>query len=300
MAPPDVDRGSELAPSTRRSIIDGPFLVGADWTESAQHALAWTADLAGRLDHPVALVHANSPWVGLEMSIPPFDHIEYKKAVTSAVRGWANSLDGVEHESRIVEDDADHAILEAASDLDPGLIVVGAHNGGGTRSHVLGSVTSKLLQTAETSVAVIPFSAPVVSAGPLVVGVDGSGSSERALRWAAWSSVSLHRDVYAVCVYPGDAYAEKPRLAGSSAHDEIGATASALRWLSTRVAAESGATVTSDVLIGHPGERLVASGEGSFAVVVGKSGHSPFGEIVFGSTTRDVAIHAQVPVIVVP
>lgn len=286
--------------AAKKSITDGGLLVGVDWTESSQHSLAWAAELAGRLDSAVTLVHANSPWVGLEMAIPPFDYDEYEKAVTHAVGEWSNALDGLEHGSRIVEDDAARAILNTASDLDPALVVVGAHGGGHGWPPVLGSVTSKVLHAADAPVAVIPLSTSTLPSGPLVVGVDGSEASVRALRWAAWSSMSLHRDVYAVCAYPADAFAEKPRLADSPFGDQIRETSSALRRLATQVGAEYGTRIESDILIGHPGERLVTSGEDCFAIVVGKSGHSPFGEVVFGSTARDVATHSGVPVIVVP
>lgn len=63
---------------------------------------------------------------------------------------------------------------------------------------------------------------------------------------------------------------------------------------------ETGTEVEPYVLVGHSGERLVWAGQTAFAVVVGKTGHSSFPHVAFGSTGRTVATHSKTPVMVVP
>lgn len=293
-----VDSGTDTAED--QSTFEGGLVVGVDWSESSQVALRWCADLAGRLGVGVTMVHARSPWVGLEMAIPPLDTKVYERAVDRAVKEWAESLDGLAHRERVVEDDPAHALLTASSQLEPTLLVVGAHAGANWAPRMLGSVTSKVLHASSGPVALIPKSALPGQDGPLVVGVDGSDASLRALQWAATMALALGTEVYAVCVFPADVFAEKPRLAAHLGDDPLADTLQALRGIAADVGAEAGAVIKSDVLIGHSGERLISAGKDAFALVVGKSGHNPLGEVVFGSTSHLVATHSDHPVVVVP
>lgn len=300
MAYPTTDPGLPAQQAEEQPIAEGGLVVGVDGSESSQVALHWCADLAERVGVSVTLVHASSPWVGLEMAIPPLDDRAYRKAVDAAAQEWSRSLEGLSHRVRVVEDDPAHALLSAAGQVVPSLLVVGAHTGATWAPRMLGSVTSKVLHASFGPVALIPRSTKPGSTGPIVVGVDGSGPSRRALEWSASMAVVLGSQVYAVCVFPSDVFSEKPRLAPRIGDDPLADTLEALRAASGDVSAETGAPIKSDVLIGHPAERLMTAGEGSFAVVVGKSGHNPLGDVVFGSTSHMVATHSDSPVIVVP
>ncbi|MGD2051856.1 MAG: universal stress protein [Acidimicrobiia bacterium] len=297
----ETPQPAESDRTTTRSLDEGSLLVGVDSSESAQHALSWTGALAERAGGKVTLVHASSPWTGLDIAILPFDYEGYHKDVERAVDEWAGTLHSVAHETRTLEDAPAEALLTIADETSPSLLVLGAHARGRWKRHVLGSVTSKVLQATTHPTAVIPRSAPADAAGTsLLVGLDGSPSSLRALRWAALSAASLGATVYAVCVVSLDGFAERPRLAESDSGDPVGDTLEALRSLATQVAAETGATITSDVLVGHPAECLVSAAEDRFALVVGKTGYSPFKDTALGSTSRTCATHAAVPVIVIP
>jgi nucleotide-binding universal stress UspA family protein len=277
------------------------LLVGVDSSEGAQHALDWTRSVAARVDGSIVLAHAYPPWIGLGMTVPPFDYDAYRAGVESAVDKWALSVGDVSHETRIVEDDPAEALMILADEHVPGLIVVGAHPRRSWTPHLLGSVTSKVLHASRTPVAVVPLTAPTEETGRgLLVGVDGSRSSLRALRWAAdWAAV-LDVPVYALCAVPVDAYSEQPRLAEVDSFDPVGATLDALRTLAAQVGNEAGRAIASDVVLGHPADRLVNVAEDFFALVVGKTGHGTFSKTVLGSTSRNTATHAPVAVVVVP
>ncbi|MFF9807989.1 universal stress protein [Streptomyces coeruleorubidus] len=134
---------------------------------------------------------------------------------------------------------------------------------------------------------------------PLVVGVDGSEPSLRAVDWAADEAalrgVSL-RVVYA-CLwerYEGAALARdigKP-TALPLAQDVAGAAAQRAR------ARHSGLKVTADVVIEEPEYALVREGRNASVLVVGTRGRSGIAEMVLGSVSLAVAAHADCPVIV--
>jgi nucleotide-binding universal stress UspA family protein len=191
--------------------------------------------------------------------------------------------------------------LVQASKLEPSVLVVGAHTDHVWSPKLLGSVTSKVLHGADAPVAVVPAAADVTSVGDrIVVGVDGSASSLRALRWAATWAHDLGLGMHLLCALPMEAYAEKPRLADFDSVDPVADTMLALRQLERQIIQETDVAVMSDIVVGHAAERLVAASRNHAALVVGKTGHSTFAEVVFGSTSRSCATHAEVPVIVVP
>jgi nucleotide-binding universal stress UspA family protein len=280
---------------------EGPLLVGVDSSENAQHALSWSAELAERIGKSIVLAHASSPWLGLGMSLPPFDYEEYRKTVERTVANWARDLNGVVQETRLIEDDAAEGLLLLAGEIQPSFLVLGAHPRRHWTPNVLGSTTAKVLHSSSIPVAVVPDSADTEARGrDLIVGVDGSASSLRALRWAAELAAKLDTSVYALCAFPLEAYAEKPRLADDDSDNPVGHTLESLRLLAAQVARESGRTVDSDVVIGHPAERLMHAAREGFALVLGKVGHGSITEVTFGSVGRACATHSTVPVFVVP
>ncbi|MEU6378719.1 universal stress protein [Streptomyces sp. NPDC046909] len=134
---------------------------------------------------------------------------------------------------------------------------------------------------------------------PLVVGVDGSEPSLRAVDWAADEAavrgVPL-RLVYA-CLwerYEGAALAHD--LGEPSRRvlpqDLVGAAADRAR---TR---QPGLTVSADVVFEEPEYALVREARQASALVVGSRGRSGLAEMLLGSVSLTVAAHAECPVIV--
>ncbi|MFE0511805.1 universal stress protein [Streptomyces sp. NPDC058964] len=134
---------------------------------------------------------------------------------------------------------------------------------------------------------------------PLVVGVDGSEASLRAVDWAADEAVlrgvSL-RLVYA-CLwerYEGAALAHdigKPS-AQVLPQDVVGVAVQRAR------ARQPGLKVSSDVVFEEPEYALVHEGRQACALVVGSRGRSGLAELLLGSVSLTVAANADCPVIV--
>jgi nucleotide-binding universal stress UspA family protein len=276
------------------------LVVGVDGSVGSQHALDWSADIARRVGAGIELVHASSPWVGLELALPPFDYDGYRAAVSRSVDGWAARLTGVDHHSTVIEDDASHAILAAASEIHPTLIVLGAHPDGSVVPRKLGSTISKVLGGAEAPVVIVPsFGGPPSDGARVVVGVDGSDSSLGALRWAAGWAANLDLGVYAVWVIPVGPYHEKLRLFETDGVPDESEALPTLRALADRVERESGADITSDVLIGQPGAQLVDAARDGEMLVIGSSRHGMLHALARGSTSRVCVTRCAVPTVVV-
>jgi nucleotide-binding universal stress UspA family protein len=131
----------------------------------------------------------------------------------------------------------------------------------------------------------------------IVVGVDGSDSSQAALRWALWQAKLTGGRVDAVTVwhYPA-AYGVGPTLADSdfegTAHEILSAA------LAAAAAAAAGVTVVQLVSEGYPGDVLLDTAKGADLLVLGRRGHSGFTSALIGSVSMHCVLHARCPVLV--
>jgi nucleotide-binding universal stress UspA family protein len=135
------------------------------------------------------------------------------------------------------------------------------------------------------------------SSGRVVVGVDGSPSSETALGWAIEHARATGRPVDAVSVW------EFPATYGilpGPEHDFHGQAAQVLdKSVRNTVGADDVVRVRQRVLRGHPARALLDAAEGADLLVVGCRGHGGFAGMLLGSVSQHVAAHAACPVVVV-
>ncbi|MFB7471397.1 universal stress protein [Kitasatospora sp. NPDC056184] len=140
------------------------------------------------------------------------------------------------------------------------------------------------------------------SANPrIVVGVDGSPASERALRWAVDYARLTGGTVHAVAAweYPafyGWAGASVPapefnpeELAGKTLSDTVARV----------VGAEPDVRITESVKPGNAAQALLEASRGAALAVVGSRGLGGFTGALLGSVSRHLTEHAPCPVVVV-
>ena len=137
----------------------------------------------------------------------------------------------------------------------------------------------------------------------IVVGVDGSAHSRKALERAAAEAAAhgapltvlvIHqavRDVYGSASHYGDdaALTEKAKEAAQAETDQVLAAAGARP-----------ASVTVTAVHGLPVDELVKASQGADMVVLGRRGMGGFARLLMGSVSSQVAQHAQCPVLIVP
>jgi nucleotide-binding universal stress UspA family protein len=136
----------------------------------------------------------------------------------------------------------------------------------------------------------------------IVVGVDGSANSRKALEKAVEEAALHHvpltvltvhqavRDVYGSPSHYADdaAMTDKAKEAAQAETNEVLAAASA-----------QPASVTVTAVHGLPAEELVKASEGADMLVVGRRGTGGFARLTMGSVTNAVTHHAHSPVLIV-
>ncbi|GLW55136.1 universal stress protein [Kitasatospora phosalacinea] len=134
--------------------------------------------------------------------------------------------------------------------------------------------------------------------GPSVVGVDGSASSKRALRWAARQAELTEAVLRAVLAwqlpsgYGMPADFSDTDFAGQARRVLEDSTAEAL-------GGHPGVEVVLKVVQGHPAPVLVEEAEGADLLVVGSHGRGAFTGMLLGSVSGHCVHHAPCPVLVV-
>ncbi|WP_406306620.1 universal stress protein [Streptomyces sp. NBC_00885] len=137
------------------------------------------------------------------------------------------------------------------------------------------------------------------SAGRVVVGVDGSPSSQSALRWAMRHAGLIGGVVEAVGAW------ELPGMRGWSAPavdadlDEEVARSQFVEELRSVVGDEPSVEVRERLVRGNPTEVLLAAAEGAEVLVVGSRGRGGFARALLGSVSQQCAQHATCPVVIV-
>lgn len=135
----------------------------------------------------------------------------------------------------------------------------------------------------------------------VVVGVDGSPDSVRALKWGADYARAQGAELLAVSVFEvpvvfGGPYA----LSGIPEPYKLEEEARTALSEAVREALGEGAEVTERVEQGHPARVLVNASRAAQLVVVGSRGRGGFVGLMLGSVSQYCVTHARCPVLVMP
>jgi len=138
----------------------------------------------------------------------------------------------------------------------------------------------------------------------IIVGIDGSGHSQRALEWAMKEAAVRHAPLTVLTVneavagyfggvttYADDpARTERGRVAAQAEADKVLADLDGPHPESVTVKAVHGFVV----------EELINAGKGADMLVLGSRGAGGFTRLLMGSTAGQVTQHAHCPVVIVP
>jgi nucleotide-binding universal stress UspA family protein len=273
------------------------IVVGYDGSLEAREAVDWAAAEAARTATSLEIAYAYQlTWQAAQYNGAVAQLVA--EATGRAERVMGEILDHVRraHPGIDISGTAVHgapapALLDLAHDAS--LVVVGNRGGGGLTNLLLGSVSQQVATHAATPVAVVRGRSDATD-GPIVVGVDGSPSTDAALAAAFEAAVARGADVVAIRAYTPPSPMAVPRTA-VEAHEREALEASLRGWREKY----SGVKVEALLAAGRAARVLTGVSHTAQLVVVGSRGHGGFAGLLLGSVGQHLMHHAECPVLIV-
>ncbi|MQS17133.1 universal stress protein [Streptomyces kaniharaensis] len=277
-----------------------PVVLGVDAHDTGRMTAAWAADEADRRGLPLQLVHAVP---SLFREFRAFDEGRYHKALRE--RG-DQALDRAAAVAR--ERHPDLAVTTAIAEDVPApvlcresahaaLVVLGSRRLGRTAEALSAySVTVPVSAQAHCPVVVVRDPEHITQDPPyVVVGVDGSPSSEPAVDFACDFADERHAAVRVLWVW------QRPPVG----NPDDAATEQVLRRLlfestTGRHEFHPDVAMSHELVHGHPVEELGRASEHALAVIVGRRGRGGFTGMRLGSVPHGLLHRAHCPVVIVP
>jgi nucleotide-binding universal stress UspA family protein len=137
----------------------------------------------------------------------------------------------------------------------------------------------------------------------VLVGIDGSGHSQRALEWAAKEAALRHTSLTVLTVHQAVAgfwggqlhYAQDESLTDKARDAAQAETDKVLSALGD----SRPASVTVTAVNGFPAEEIVNAGADADLIVLGSRGEGGFARMLMGSVASQVSQHATSPVVII-
>ncbi|HEV7172373.1 universal stress protein [Pedococcus sp.] len=281
----------------------GSIVVGVDGSKQADRAVDWAAEEADRRRCRLHVIHANDiDWLVAATLISTDDGPSADEIVAAAVDRSRRAFPSVEVTGQPTTGSAAHDLVAVSAQAR--LLVLGAH--GTTPFHLpLGSVPQAVAAHASCPVVVVHGHETMgpEPQRPVVVGVDGSASSLRAVDFAfdeaarrATRLVAVHSwwiEVVEgmVVTTPGS---PQWQLAAERMHADV---AESLAGHGERYPEVD---VEMRLVNDHPVEALVSASGDAALLVVGSRGHGGFAGLLLGSVSRGAMTRSSCPVAVVP
>jgi nucleotide-binding universal stress UspA family protein len=138
----------------------------------------------------------------------------------------------------------------------------------------------------------------------IVVGIDGSGHSQRALEWAMREAAIRHTPLTVLTVHE----AVKGYYGGTAVYPDDPARTEQVRDAAQAETAKVLAdqegphpeSFTVKAVHGFPVEELIDAGKDADMIVLGSRGAGGFTRLMMGSVAGQVAQHSHCPVLIVP
>jgi nucleotide-binding universal stress UspA family protein len=284
---------------------DAPIVVGIDGSASALAAASWAAAEGAHHHVPLRLVHGFMlPTTGYpEMMITG---AEVGRAIEEQARGWLTeaaaaaraTAPDVEITTEVLACGGGGLLIEESKQAR--LVVIGSRG--------LGTVTGLLVGSTAVAVAahghcpVVVVRGTAVPGGPIVVGVDGSPTSEAAVAFA-FEEASLRGAALTAVMTSQDFTVDSAYNVSRLAIDWAQVEEDERRLLAQRLAGWQekypDVEVSRVVLRDRPARALMRYGAEAQLLVVGSHGHGGFVGMLLGSTSQALVHHAPCPLAIV-
>lgn len=293
------------------------IVAGVDGSPSSTAAAMWAADEAQRRNAGLRLVQAYSVSVGFAgpgVMIPTniFDDVRQwaKTVLTSVADAVRAAHPDLDIDAQLRHDVPFVALREAGSHAL--MTVVGTHGTSAVMDSLVGSIPVRLASHGPGPVVVIRADPAVASAqnrGAVLVGLDGSADSERALSFA-FEEASL-RETSLVALHCWGARSDSFRLPYPPESRDEAAQEPLLRRVQLAELLSGWSDKYPDVRVkpvireGQPAAEILRycqhgdGADGPAMIVVGSRGHGGFAGLLLGSTSQALIAHSSCPLVII-
>ena len=294
-----ADRAEFAGIALTSSLLDA-VVVGFDGSTGSEQALAWAAREARRRGRRLHVIHVwlPPPLVPAGLSFP---HMPDSEAILDDAVARAGSIwpDGTVT-AQALPGPVDAAFIDASLEADT--VVVGAPCHRRQAYRDFGSSAWQVAIHALCPVVVVPETTDPCDHRAVVVGVDGSAGSDRAVAYA-FSSAS-ESDMEVVAVYgwrPGDvsAYSTTVWSATARAEQQRVHADRLSGWLAPATARYPGVRVRPVAVRQDPVAAILHEGLNARLIVVGSRGRDGVRGLLLGSVGMGLLREATCPVAVI-
>jgi len=263
------------------------ILAALDGSRAGSHVADWAAARADALGLALNLIHVVPPDWAFRL---PHDRTlamdRAKDLLTSEAARLSKVLPSLEIKSTQLSGEPAETIAALSAEAD--MVVVGTDRGPGTEGQGYGSVSFQIALTSNSPVAVVPDIAAANRRG-VVVGVDGSPDSLRAMEVAAAEASRLREEL--VLVHASGPGPRFPTEGFTTNSDVMG---DSVRWVKERNPALNVREKLD--LDRSPGDALVAAAKDAQLLVMGCRGRGGL-RVLLGSVAQHVLLNVQSPTI---
>jgi nucleotide-binding universal stress UspA family protein len=260
-----------------------PLLLATDFRDSSQKAAAVAVKLAKQFSVTVVTYHV----LDQAPSWPATSQDYQDQLMAYLTRKGVDATD-----VQVGVGSPTEHVLRYAEETDPGLLLIGAGDKQRDGKLVVGPVTESILtHTTQPTLAVNPFG-PAVEFRTLLVAVDHSRTSRRALEDAARLARAFGSKLIVLTVVPAVTWLEAVVETGQLTDARLEHKA---RWVTEFEAFLAdipldGVTVEKVVREGAPDEQIDAAAKelGADLLVMGATGRTGLAQVLMGSVTRRV------------
>ncbi|GAA0927595.1 universal stress protein [Kribbella koreensis] len=284
-----------------------PIVVGYDRSQESTAAVNWAAAEAARTHVPLRvaevfeLVIMDRPSPGKVVPLAAL-RTARERGLETLAASIRQSHPHLQVETVLLEGTPAPELIEETSQAR--MLVLGTRGLGGFGAMILGSVAVQVSAHANCPVVVVPpDTLPTLHAvRRVVVGVDGSKVSARAIDFAFQEAEALDGQVIAVNAWssPFSTYENgKGELVFDNAQVRDAAEVLVSEAIAGPRADHPDVKVDIELVPGRPAQVLLHAAESADLLVVGSRGRGGFTGLLLGSTSHQVLHHAHCPVAIV-
>ena len=285
-------------------------LVPTDFSENAEHALEYAIGLAKASGSEIHLLHVPvvPTYLLMDLSYSPGPEVVTRihEEAQEALDESAEAIEAarVPHVEALREGTVHEVIRDYAIEQGIDLIVVGTHGRTGVAKLLYGSVTERVVKTAQTPIIVVP---PGAAPQPmsLVVAYDFSEPAKRAAEAARAVHGTFPGSIHLVHTYLDvwAEYTDRGAVVGDAAERRREALARGLEEMLNEAAGElfsiDAQAVQCHLATGDPAKGIlaVANEVGASLICAGTTGKSGVERVLLGSVARRLLHDSQIPIL---